>query len=295
MLSLDPPCVGVGFKPEHAEDIFVSHGCVGMFEVHAENYMGAGGPRLAQLERLRRDHRLSVHGVGLSIGGIQPIDREHLARVKLVIDRFQPELFSEHLAWSSHAGRYFGDLLPLPYTLDTLDRVASHILEVQDALQRRILLENPATYVRFEGWSFSEPEFIARLVARTGCGLLLDVSNVFVCACNHGFEAEAYIDAFPLSSVEEIHLAGFAEATDAGEPLLIDSHDSQVSERVWALYERVIAKRGPVRTMIEWDNNVPAWDVLLSEASRAHSHLTTARRSLVKRIRDRAPGNAEAI
>lgn len=268
--------IGVGFKPEHAADILAFSGCVDALEVHAENYMCAGGARSAQLERLRRDYRLLIHGVGLSIGGSEPIDREHLARVKRVVDRFQPAIFSEHLAWSAHAGRYFGDLFPLPYTPETLDRVSANIHQVQDTLQRRILLENPATYVEFENSCLTEIEFITQIVERTGCGLLLDVSNVFVSACNHGFEPEKYIDAFPISSVEEVHLAGYAEVTDPGnEPLLIDAHNSKVTGHVWALYERVLARRGPVQTVIEWDNDIPTWGTLLSEATRVESLLLT--------------------
>ncbi len=279
---------GVGFKPEHAEEIFSSSGGVGLFEVHAENYMSAGGARLAQLELLRRDHRLSVHGVGLSIGGVEPIDSAHLARVKQLVDRFQPETFSEHLAWSSHAGGYFGDLLPLPYTLETLDRVVSNIHRVQDALQRRILLENPATYARFQGSRLPETEFLSRIVERTGCSLLLDVSNVFVCACNHGFEPEDYIDAFPVTSVEEIHLAGYSNVIDeAGEPLLIDAHNSRTAGRVWELFERALARRGPVQTVIEWDNDVPAWEILLEEARRAESLVSKADRASPKSSQER--------
>jgi uncharacterized protein len=270
--------VGVGFKPQHVNDIANAPGCVGMFEVHAENYMSAGGARMAELERIRRDYPLSLHGVGLSLGGFDPVDRQHLARVSRVIDRFQPDLFSEHLAWSSHAGRYFGDLLPLPYTSQTLHRVASNIEMVQDALKRRILLENPATYCRFEDSPFSETEFLSRIAELTGCGLLLDVSNVFVCACNHSFDPDAYIDAFPISAVEEIHLAGYAESrNEDGDLLLIDAHNSAVTDPVWRLYERVLAKRGPVRTVIEWDNDVPEWGTLVNEAQSARTILENAR------------------
>lgn len=280
--TINSGCVGVGFKAEHAADILAFSGCVGAFEVHAENYMSAGGARLAQLEQIRRDFSLYVHGVGLSIGGSQALDREHLARVKRVVDRFQPAIFSEHLAWSSHSGRYFGDLFPLPYTLETLDRVAANVHQVQDALQRRILLENPAAYVEFEGSIFTEIEFLAQIVERTGCGLLLDVSNVFVSACNHGFEPEEYIDAFPISSVDEIHLAGYAELTGlVNGPIFIDAHNSKVGVRVWKLYERALARRGPVQTVIEWDNDVPPWATFLSEAARAESLLMKAHNSSV--------------
>lgn len=280
MDSLEPAAcsVGVGFKPQHADDIAHAPGCVGMFEVHAENYMSAGGARMAQLERIRRDYPLSLHGVGLSLGGLDPVDCQHLARVSRVIDRFQPDLYSEHLAWSSHAGRYFADLLPLPYTSQTLHRVASKIQMVQDALKRRILLENPATYCRFDDSPFAETEFLSRMTELTGCGLLLDVSNVFVCACNHSFDPDAYIDAFPMFAVEEIHLAGYAESpNEDGELLLIDAHNSAVPDPVWRLYERVLAKRGPVRTVIEWDNDVPEWGALLNEAQSAWTFMESAR------------------
>lgn len=270
--------VGVGFKPQHADDIADAPGCVDMFEVHAENYMSAGGARIAQLERIRRDYPLSLHGVGLSLGGLDPVDRAHLARVSRIVDRFQPHLFSEHLAWSSHAGRYFADLLPLPYSSQTLHRVASNIEMVQDALKRRILLENPATYCRFEDSPFAETEFLRRITELTGCGLLLDVTNVVVCACNHCFDPDAYIDAFPMSAVEEIHLAGYAESpNEDGDPLLIDAHNSAVPDPVWRLYERVLAKRGPIRTVIEWDNDVPEWATLLNEAQSARTILQNAR------------------
>ncbi len=275
-----PACVGVGFKPRHFRDIVTAAQPIGFFEVHAENYMGAGGPPHAQLGALRERYALSVHGVGLSIGSMQPLDREHLMRVKTLCDRYQPESFSEHLAWSSHGGVYFNDLLPLPYTPQTLARVAEHIDEVQTALGRSMLLENPATYVGIADSTIPEVEFLAELSKRTGCGLLLDVNNVFVAANNHAAEPESYVDSFPLDRVAEIHLGGHHE--EAGEDsaaLLIDSHGAPVAAAVWALYANVIARTGPIATLIEWDNDVPDWPTLHAEAVTAQTVLAGASRA----------------
>jgi hypothetical protein len=267
-----PVRLGVGFKAEHFRDIDRSAPDLGFFEVHAENYTGAGGPPHAQLARIRRDYPLSVHGVGLSIGAAQPLNREHLRRVKKVVERYEPALFSEHLAWSTHGTAFLNNLLPLPYNDATLGRVVDHVEEIQETLSRRILLENPATYLQFESTDYSEIEFLTEIVRRTGCGLLLDVNNVYVCAVNHAFAPEDYIDAFPISHVEEIHLAGYAEDLDeVGERLLIDAHCSPISDPVWRLYERALARRGPVATLIEWDNDTPPWMVLFGEAQRAES------------------------
>jgi len=211
---------------------------------------------------------LSLHGVGLSIGAEGPLDADHLDRLRRVADRYEPGLFSEHLAWSTHEGVYFPDLLPLPYTGATLDRVAAHVDAVQAAMGRRMLLENPSRYLDFTTHEMDEIAFLSALVGRTGCGLLLDVNNVHVSAANLGLSAEGYVDAFPLEAVGEIHLAGHAE--DAAEPgLLIDAHDRPVADRVWALYARVIARTGPLPTLIEWDTDVPEWPVLAAEAARA--------------------------
>jgi hypothetical protein len=267
-----PPRAGVGLKPEHYRDILQTSPDIGWFEVHPENYMGAGGPPHHFLARVRERYPLSLHGVGLSLGGAAPLDRNHLARLKALVARYEPGLFSEHLAWSTHEGAYLGDLLPLPYTKETLAHVADHVTAAQDALARQILIENPSTYVRFESDDMSEIEFLAALAKRTGCGLLLDVNNVQVCAINHSGDAEDYIDAFPMEHVGEIHLAGSAELREeGGEPLLIDSHDRAVMPDVWQLYRRAIARSGPVPTLIEWDSNIPQWQVLLAEAKRAET------------------------
>jgi uncharacterized protein (UPF0276 family) len=261
---------GVGLKPEHADVIFAGPRCVDFFEVHAENYMGAGGPPHHLLRRIRTEYPLSIHGVGLSIGGVAPLDRDHLLRLRRLIDVYQPALFSEHLAWSSHDGVFFNDLLPLPYNEISLAHVCAHVDEVQDALGMRMLLENPSTYVAFGASSMSEIEFLHAVVRRTGCGLLLDVNNVHVSAVNHSFDAAAYIDAFPMRHVGEVHLAGFAEDRDSAEArLLIDDHGRAVDEVVWELYRRALARGCLAPTLIEWDNNVPSFAALAAEAERA--------------------------
>ncbi|MBB5041477.1 DUF692 domain-containing protein [Shinella fusca] len=274
-----PRRTGAGFKPEHFAAIIAEPQPIGFFEVHAENYMGAGGPPHTQLGRLREDYALSVHGVGLSIGSMQPLDRAHLARLKTLCERYRPESFSEHLAWSTHDSVFLNDLLPLPYTQETLDRVADHIDEVQETLGRQMLLENPATYVLFSESTIEETAFLAEVARRTGCGLLLDVNNVFVAATNHNLDPGDYIARFPLEAVREIHLSGHSETVDElGAPLLIDSHDTPVKDPVWALYETVISRTGPVASLIEWDNDVPAWPVLRGEAAAAQRMLDAAAR-----------------
>jgi uncharacterized protein (UPF0276 family) len=265
-----PGSAGVGFKPEHFPAITAEAQPLGFFEVHAENYMGAGGPPHAQLTALRERYAISLHGVALSIGSPEPLDRSHLLRLKALCDRYEPESFSEHLAWSTHDGAYFNDLLPLPYTAQTLDTIVAHIDEVQNVLRRQMLLENPSTYVQFAESEIPETEFLAEIARRSGCGLLLDVNNVFVQAANHGLNAREYLRDFPLARVREIHLAGHAEQVDdAGQPLLIDAHGSPVAEPVWTLYSEVLARTGPLATLIEWDNDVPSWPVLRAEAERA--------------------------
>jgi uncharacterized protein (UPF0276 family) len=275
-----PASAGVGFKPEHFRDIILAAQPIGFFEVHAENYMGAGGPPHAQLTALRERYALSVHGVGLSIGSMQPLDRSHLKRLKTLCDRYAPESFSEHLAWSSHEGVYLNNLLPLPYTQKTLARIVEHVDEVQTALEHQMLLENPSTYVRFSESTIPEVDFLTEISKRTGCGLLLDINNVFVSARNHATRPLAYLDSFPLDRVKEIHLGGYHEETDdAGAPLLIDSHGSPIAEAVWSLHAHVIACTGPIPTLIEWDNDVPHWATLRAEAIAAQAILCGAARA----------------
>jgi len=261
---------GTSFKHEHLAAI-LEHGLQdGFFEVHAENYMGAGGPPHRALSAIRERYPVSLHGVCMSIGGPDGLDTGHLARFSELVARYEPALISEHLAWSSHGGTFFNDLLPLPYSKATLDKVSEHIDQVQEAIGRPMLLENPATYVAFASSTMSETEFIRAVAQRTGCGLLLDVNNVFVSATNHGYPARAYLADFPLEYVGEIHLAGHSEQyDDEHAPLLIDSHDRPVADPVWALYRDVIARTGPMPTLIEWDSQLPAWPELRAQALAA--------------------------
>lgn len=261
---------GLGLKAEHYKTILADRPELGFFEIHAENYMGEGGPPHRYLSAIREHYEISLHGVGLSIGGPRALDRQHLSRLKALSQRYRPFLFSEHLAWSTHDSGYMSDLLPLPYTNETMQRVADHIDETQEFIGRQMLLENPSSYMAFEESTFSEAAFIAEIAKRTGCGLLLDVNNVFVSARNLGTDALSYIDAYPLRLVQEIHLAGHEAVRDpAGEVLLIDAHGSEVEGDVWSLYAEVIARTGPLPTLIERDSNVPPLDDLLKEARRA--------------------------
>lgn len=265
-----PALPGVGYKPQHFDALRAAPGPVGWLEIHAENYMGDGGRPLAQLRALRADFPISVHGVGLSIGGAGPLDRDHLARLKHLVDWLEPASFSEHLAWSTHDGAFLNDLLPLPYTDATLTRVADHIDEVQSTLGRRMLLENPSSYLAFAESTWDETEFLAELARRTGCGLLLDVNNVFISATNLGYTPDAYLDTYPFQAVGEIHVGGHDEDTDdAGRPLLIDSHGRETVDPVWDLLGRALARTGPAPVLVEWDTDVPDWPVLRAEAERA--------------------------
>ena len=270
-----PAAAGIGYKAQHFAGLMEAAGPVAWLEIHAENYMGAGGRPLAQLRALADRFPISVHGVGLSIGGEGPLDADHLARLRHLCDWLQPASFSEHLAWSTHDTGFLNDLLPLPYTAATLARVCDHIDRVQDALGRRMLLENPSTYLAFAESEMDEVTFLSEIARRTGCGLLLDVNNVFVSATNQGWDARAYIDAFPLDAVGEIHMGGHDEDTDDhGRPLLIDSHGRAVVDPVWALYAHTIARGGPRPTLIEWDTDVPPLSELKAEAARAAAILT---------------------
>lgn len=269
-----PNLPGVGYKPQHFNDIVADADPVGWLEIHAENYMGSGGRPLAQLRHLSERFPISVHGVGLSIGGEGALDSDHLARLKGLCDWLNPASFSEHLAWSTHDSHFLNDLLPLPYTSETLDRVATHIEQVQDVLGRRMLLENPSSYLAFAESDMSETEFLREVSRRTGCGLLLDVNNVFVSATNLGYSPQGYIDDYPLDHVGEIHLGGHDEDEDeTGAPLLIDSHGREVVDPVWALLDYTLRKSGPKPLLIEWDTDVPDWPVLADEARRAANAL----------------------
>jgi uncharacterized protein (UPF0276 family) len=261
---------GIGLKPAHYAAAREDSAGIAFFEVHAENHLAAGGPGARMLDWARRRGGLSIHGVGLSLGGPAPLDAAHLERIAGLVERCEPEAFSEHLAWSSHAGRYFNDLLPLPYTVATLQAVCSHVDALQTRLRRTILLENPATYLEFAASTIDEADFLAAVVARTGCGLLLDLGNVLVSACNHRRAVWPYLERLPLTAVGEIHLAGHAPDHDVdGSPLLIDSHDRAVSEPTWQLYEQLLDRIGPRPTLIEWDSALPPYARLRAEARRA--------------------------
>ncbi|KEO61324.1 DUF692 domain-containing protein [Thioclava indica] len=275
-----PAKTGLGFKPEHFPAVIETKPDLGFFEVHAENYMNAGGMPHAMLERLRVDYAISVHGVGLSIGGPDPMDEAHLARLKTLCDRYQPESFSEHLAWASHGGTWMHDLLPLPYTTETLRIVCDHIDRLQEVLGRKILLENPATYLTFTQSDIPETAFLTEIAQRTGCGLLLDVNNVFVSCVNHRTDPRAYLAAFPMQAVGEIHLAGHHSEELPSGPLLIDSHGKRVSEPVWTLYGEIVSKFGPLPSLVEWDNDVPDFVTLMAEAHRAARILEDTRHAL---------------
>ncbi len=270
-----PHGVGVGYKPQHLSDILADPAPVTWLEVHAENYMGDGGPQIAQLRHLSERFPISCHGVGLSIGSEQDLDKDHLDRLKKLVAWLEPASFSEHLAWSSHETGFLNDLLPVPYDEASLARVSEHVDQVQNALGRQMLLENPSTYVQFAQSTMSETDFLAEIARRTGCGLLLDVNNVFVSATNQNYGPREYLDAFPTDLVGEIHLGGHEEDEDeTGAPLLIDAHNNPVVDPVWALYDYALTQTGPVPTLIEWDNDVPAWSELAAEAQRADAALS---------------------
>lgn len=261
-------CAGIGLRASHYQDLLArsnGDGAPGFLEVHSENFFGDGGQPLKYLERFREDYALSTHGVGLSLGSTDPIDRTHLAKLKRLVDRFQPALVSEHLCWVGVGGRFVNDLLPLPYTEESLAHVSARVAEVQDFLQRKILVENVSSYLEFTDSTMPEWEFVNEVAKRAGCGVLLDVNNIYVNATNHGFDANTFIDAIDPDVVGEIHLAGFQDAGD----ILIDTHGACVHEDVWALYEYAIARIGPVPTLIEWDTDLPVLDVLLDEAAHA--------------------------
>lgn len=259
---------GIGLRPAHVAALMATRPALGFLEVHAENYM-SGSPALAMLADLRRDYPVSLHGVGLSLGGAGDLDRAHLARFKSLAERLDPLLVSEHLSWSGTAEVYLNDLLPLPYTEETLTVLCWHVDEAQETLGRRLLIENPSTYLRFRHSTIDEAAFLAALAERTGCGILCDVNNLYVNAENFAFDPIAYLDALPPDRVGEIHLAGHHRGDVDGTPILIDDHGSTVAEPVWRLYREACARFGRVPALVEWDTRLPALDVLLGEARRA--------------------------
>jgi uncharacterized protein (UPF0276 family) len=268
-----PAQAGVGLRAPYYRDFLEERPAVGWLEVHPENYFVSGGKPLYFLERIRSHYPLSLHGVGLSIGSTDPLDIDHLNKLKELIKRFEPGFVSEHLAWGSVDGRFHNDLLPLPYTEEALEHMAGRIDQVQDYLGRQILLENISSYLEYEISSIPEWEFITTLAGRTGCGLLLDINNIYVNACNHGFDPDIFLNAIPGDLVQEIHLAGFTLNTFEDGRILIDTHSRPVCEEVWALYRRAIRRFGPRPSLIEWDSELPPLSILLAEARRADSIL----------------------
>jgi uncharacterized protein (UPF0276 family) len=268
-----PARAGIGLRAEHYAAVLETRPPVGWLEVHSENYFGAGGKPLHYLECIRAHYPLSLHGVGLSIGSTDPLDRRHLGKLKALIRRFEPALVSEHLSWGSVDGRYLNDLLPLPYTKEALYHLVARVARVQDILGRQILIENPSSYLQYVGSTIPEGEFLAELAERTGCGVLLDVNNIYVSARNHGFDAGAYLRAIPRHVVQEIHLAGFTVNRFEDGEILIDTHNRPVYPAVWALYRQAVHRFGRIPTLIEWDTDLPELAVLVDEARRADAIL----------------------
>lgn len=275
--SLTARGAGIGLRAPHVAEAVERRPTLGWIEVHAENYM-LDGPFAADLELIRRETPVSIHGVGLSLAGADPLDRVHLGRLKAVCDRFAPALVSEHLAWCTQAGAFLNDLLPIPYTEESLAWVADRVTQTQDALGRPILIENPSRYYDFASTTIPEAEFLAKLAARTGCGLLFDVNNLYVSACNLDLDIAAYLDALPHAAIAEIHLAGHTLETTDGVEMCIDTHGAEVANEVWALYRTVIARGGPKPTLIERDSNLPSLESLLAEAQTAGQILSRALR-----------------
>lgn len=269
-----PLTAGVSLKPQHYADALACRAEGLWFEAHPENYMAAGGPRLAWLDAIARDRPISLHGVGLSLAADEAPDADHVAALKRLVDRYQPALVSEHLAWSMRRGVYAPDLLPFPRTMAALARIAENVDRMQTALGRRVLIENPSLYLPLDGHDLDEVAFLAELSRRTGCGLLVDVNNVYVSANNLGYAAEAYLDALPAAAIGEIHLAGHAADARLGQALLIDTHGAPVAEPVWRLFRRLVARIGSRPTLIERDDAIPAFAELMAERDRAHGMLT---------------------
>jgi uncharacterized protein (UPF0276 family) len=267
-----PARAGIGLRSPHVAEVLATRPALPWLEVHPENYLG-GGPAVRALQAIRQQYPLSFHAVGLSVASADGVDRRHLDRIKRLVERFEPALVSEHLAWSQAGGAYLNHLLPLPYTEESLATVCRHVDEVQTALGRRVLIENPSGYLRFADSTIPEAEFLAEIACRTGCGLLLDVNNVYVTARNLGLDAEAYVAALPAEAVGEIHLAGHSVNDADGRTLLIDDHGSPVGPAVWALYEHALRRLGPLPTLVEWDTEIPSLEVLVGEARRADARL----------------------
>jgi uncharacterized protein len=272
-----PAGAGIGLRSAHHESLVRERPAVGWIEVHTENYFHDGGPHLAALERARELYPLSLHGVGMGLGSVEPLDRAHVARVARAIARFEPALVSEHACWGSHGGEHFNDLLPLPYTDEAVVHLADRVAQVQDLLGRQILVENLSCYLSYSSSRLTEWEFLAAVVERSGCGLLLDVNNAYVNSVNVGLDARAFIDGLPVGAVQEIHLAGHTRRQVGDRTILLDDHGSRVPEHVWSLYEYAIRRFGTVPTLIEWDTNLPELSVLADEAARAQARMEDVR------------------
>ena len=272
-----PARAGIGLRGPHSIELLERLPDIGFLEIHSENYFGAGGIPLNLIDRLREHYPVSVHGVGLSIGSTDPLDLEHLRRLSQLISRVEPGLISEHLSWGSVTGIHLNDLLPLPYTEEAVSHVSARIDEIQDSLKRRLLIENVSSYLQFSHSVMPEWEFLVEVAKRSGCGILLDVNNVYVSARNHEFNPHTYLDAIPAHAVKEIHLAGFAVNEYAEGKILIDHHGARVSDAVWALYRKALTRFGGVPTLIEWDTDIPSLDVLLAEARTAEGYMNEHR------------------
>ncbi len=279
-----PVRAGVGLKPQHFETILNDQPDCGWFEVHPENYMGAGGPPHHFLTKIRNQYPLSLHGVGLSLGSADGINTAHLEALKTLIDRYQPGLVSEHLSWSRWQNVSLNDLLPLPYTDETLSVLCRNIDVTQNTLQRTLLIENPASYFQVKYSHIEEAEFLVTLAQNSGAGILLDVNNVFVSASNHGFDAKSYISRIPTELIGEIHLAGHATENIDGQAIRIDDHGSAICDDVWSLYEYTLARHGPVPTLIEWDTNVPDWPILFGQAQKAEAVLARSTSGSLEKV-----------
>jgi uncharacterized protein len=264
-----PARAGIGLRAEHHAAVLEGLPAVGWLEVHSENHFAPAGAAHRVLDRIREHYPISLHGVGLSLGSTDAMDREHLSQLRLAIERYQPALVSEHLCWGSVGGRHTNDLLPLPYTEEALRHLVSRVREAQDALGRRLLIENVSSYLAFCDSAMTEWDFLAALADESGCGILLDVNNIYVSAFNHGFDAHEYLAGLRAEAVQEIHLAGHSSRQLDGHELLIDTHDARVAPGVWALYEAAVARFGRVPTLIEWDTDLPALEVLVAEAHQA--------------------------
>ena len=271
-----PATVGIGLRTQHYRELLETLPPIGWFEVHSENYFGDGGQPLHYLERFRGHYPMSLHGVGLSLGSVDPLNQLHLKKLKCLADRFEPGLVSDHLCWSSVGGQYLNDLLPLPYTEEALAHVATRVAEAQDYLGRQMLVENVSSYLQYRHTTIAEWDFLAEVAKCSGCGILLDVNNLYVSAQNHHFDALTYINAIPREIVQEIHLAGF----DSNGECLIDTHGKPVFEDVWPLYRHAIKRFGQIPTLIEWDTDIPALSVLLDEAWKARAILEPGHETL---------------